>query len=104
MAPESRRLQLHELLTSLAGDAKVYYQPPENLKMTYPCVRYQRDSENATFADNRPWRRLKRYQITVIAPKPDNPLLAALEELPSCVFERHYTADNLNHDVYNIFF
>lgn len=96
------RLQLHELLKSLT--ANVYFQPPPNIKMVYPAIVYKRDQAETLFADNNPYRFYKRYQVTVIDGNPDSEIPEKVAGLPLCAFERHFTADNLNHDVYNIFF
>jgi hypothetical protein len=82
----------------------VYFQPPENIKLNYPCIIYRRDSAVTKFADNRPYRYKKRYQVMVIDQDPDSPIPDKVADLPSCTFERHYTADHLNHDVFNLFF
>lgn len=96
------RLELHAILLTLADH--VYFQPPENIKLNYPCIIYRRDSADTKFADNRPYRYKKRYQVMVIDQDPDSPIPDKVADLPSCVFERHYTADYLNHDVFNLFF
>lgn len=104
--PDSlRRIQLQSLLESLIGDqGNVYFQPPSNMTMQFPCIVYQRDSEDLKFADNDHYRRTKRYQVTVIDRNPDSDIPDKVAALPLCRFSRHFTADNLNHDVYNIFF
>lgn len=82
----------------------VYFQPPPNLVMQYPCIVYNRDLAETEFADNFPYRRTKRYQVTIIDQDPDSPIPDKVAELPMCLFERHFTADNLHHDVYNLYF
>jgi hypothetical protein len=100
-----RRLQLHDLLIDKVGSGvKVYFQPPANLQMTYPCVVYHRDQANTLFADDNPYRYTQRYQITVIDLNPDSDILDKISYLPMCVFNRHYTVDKLNHDVYVLYF
>ena len=37
-----RRLQLHEELCSVLGSRNVYFQPPETIKLTYPCIIYSK--------------------------------------------------------------
>lgn len=96
------RAKLHVILLTLADH--VYFQPPENIRLEYPCIIYRRDSADTKFADNRPFRYEKRYQVMVIDQDPDSPIPDKVAGLPSCVFERHYTADLLNHDVFNLFF
>lgn len=96
------RIQLHEILKGLTEN--VYFQPPNGLQMQYPCVVYQRDDLNTIFADNRPHRTDIRYMITVIDRDPDSDIPDKVAQLPLCTFDRFYTADNLNHDVYNLYF
>lgn len=100
----SRRLDLQKLLVDLLGSKNVYFQPRETLTMEYPCIVYRRDYAKTDFADNRPYRFKKRYQITLIDIDPDSDIHEKLAALPLCVYDRFFTADNLNHDVYNIFF
>ena len=99
------RAQLQTLLASLAGEnVPVYFQPPSNITMQYPCIVYRRDNADTKFAGNRPYRYTQRYQLMVIDRDPDNPLLAEIARLPMCTYDRFYTADDLNHDVFNLFF
>jgi hypothetical protein len=98
----ANRLELHDIL--LAMTPKVYFQPPENHQMEYPCIVYERDSEDTLFADNVPFRRTKRYSVTVIDRDPDSAIPDKVASLPMSSFDRHFTADDLNHDVFTIFF
>lgn len=102
MDQEPRRLELHEILLTFADH--VYYQAPSSTQMQYPCIRYQLDSEARQFADNLPHRRTWRYQVTVIDLDPSSPIKDKVADLPLCSFSRFYTADNLNHFVFNLFF
>ena len=101
MAP---RVQLQTLLETLLGSPNVYFQPPVNIQMQYPCIVYQRDTAKTEFADDNPYHRTLRYQVTVIDQNPDSIFPDLIASLPLCTFERFYTADNLNHDVFNLFF
>jgi hypothetical protein len=105
MDPEQlRRVTLQTFLENLIGSSNVYFQPPSNLSMQYPCIVYSRDSAETLFADNSPYRNTKRYQVTVIDRDPDSILPDKVAGLSLCSFERHFTADNLNHDVFNLYF
>ena len=81
----------------------VYFQAPSNVEMQYPCIRYDIDSDDRQFADNRPYRQDWRYQVMVIDPDPDSVIRDAIAALPMCAFERKYTADDLHHFVFNLF-
>lgn len=101
MAP---RLDLQTLLTDLLGSSNVYFQPPPTIKMSYPCIVYKRDYVKTQFADDKPYNRRKRYTVTVIDGDPDSDIPDKVGELPMCTFSRFYTADHLNHDVFDLFF
>jgi hypothetical protein len=72
--------------------------------MVYPCILYKRDNRKTRHADNQPYNVRKRYLVTVIDRSPDSTIPDLVAALPSCVFDRFYTADNLNHDVFKLFF
>lgn len=98
------RLQLHELLKQLIGTDNVYFQPPANVQMEYPCIVYKRDLARTQFAGNSPYRYTKRYQVTVIDRDPDSEIPDKIAALPRCTFDRHFAADNLNHDAFTLYF
>jgi hypothetical protein len=100
----AQRLELQSLLVDLLGSNNVYFQPPPTVSMQYPCIVYNRDSIDTKFADNKPYQNRKRYQVTVIDSNPDSDIHDKVAELPLCSYERFFTADNLNHDVFNLFF
>lgn len=98
------RVDLQNILESILGSRNVYFQPPESVKLQYPCIVYKRNSGNTDFADNSPYKLRMRYQIIVVDKDPDSKILDKVANLPMCMYDRHYTADNLNHDVYNIYY
>lgn len=98
------RMELHEILTGILGSQNVYFQPPETVRMNYPAIVYSRDSVNAQFADDNPWRMTKRYQITVIDRNPDSQIPDKVAQMPMTSFSRYYAADNLHHDTYTTYF
>ena len=100
----AQRLQLHSLLKSILGTDNVYFQPPPSLSMKYPCIVYRRDSDNTVFSDNLLYNRRIRYQVIYIDKNPDSTVSEELAKIPLCKFDRFYIADNLNHDIFNIFF
>lgn len=100
----AQRLELQALLEILLGSRNVYFQPPTTLKMQYPCIIYKRDSINMDHADNAPYKNKTRYQVTVVDMNPDSNIHEKVATLPMSSYDRFYTADNLNHDVYNLFF
>lgn len=100
----SRRIQLQSKLEELLGSRHVYYQPPENLKMEYPAIRYSLSDVHATKADDISYLQSRRYELTLIDKKPDNDVLEKILQLPMCTFDRHYKSDNLNHYTFTIYY
>lgn len=99
------RLDLHEELQDLLGSTNVYYQPPESIKLAYDCIVYELSTGDTTFADNYPYRFTRQYTITHIYRNPDNDLIDEIAmHFPMSRFDRHFTNDNLNHDVYRIYY
>lgn len=100
----SRRLELQAILEEVLGSDNVYFQPPETMKIEYPAIIYKRDQTNTTFAGNLPYSLTKRYMLTVIDSDPDSDIPSRVARLPMCIFVRHFASDNLNHDIYNLYF
>jgi hypothetical protein len=98
------RLELQSHLETILGSDKVYFSPPASLKIVYPCIIYHRDLTDTRFADNNPYSRVKRYQVTVIDRNPDSLIPEKVGALPMCLHNRFFTADNLNHDVFNLYY
>lgn len=97
-----QRLELQTLLSELAPN--VYFQPPANVQLKYPAIVYQRDNLSTKFADNAPYNHKQRYQVTVIDRNPDSDIPSKLAALPMCNFNRFFVANDLNHDVYTLYF
>lgn len=98
------RISLQSLLEELLGSRNVYFQPPQSVELHYPAIVYSRSNIQNTFADNSVYRQMKAYQIIVIDADPDSEIVDAVAALPLCSFSRHYTSDNLNHDVFTLFY
>lgn len=95
---------LNTLLGNISGVAKVYYQPPESVKLVYPCIIYEIDDDKVVHADNKKYTIWDRYLVTVIDKKPDSEIFKMVRELPYCDFVRSYKKDNLNHFVFELYY
>lgn len=98
------REELDALLCIKTGNDNVYFQPPENLQLTYPCTVYELDGFYEPKADNYDYHRRHRYKLTYITHDPDDPNIEALSDLQYCQMNRPYTADNLYHYPYIIYY
>ena len=98
------RLDLQEFLETLKGDRNVYFQPPASVKMNYPAIVYKLADITNMHADNLSYLQGVAYQLTYITKNPDDVMIKTLSKLSMCNYDRHFTADNLNHYVYTIFY
>lgn len=98
------RLELHELLCNILGSRNVYYQPPASIQMKYPAIVYSRDNVSNRYGDNISYMQSVSYQVTVIDKDPDSMIVSDISKLPYCRFNRHFTSDNLNHDVFTLYY
>lgn len=96
------RSELHTLLLTLCDH--VYFQPPVNVGIEYPCIIYKRDFAATRYADNNPYSNTIRYLVTVIDRNPDSSIPEKVAALPRSIFNRFYTADTLNHDAFHVYF
>ena len=72
--------------------------------MAYPCIVYKRDVLWLDYANDKPYKKKTRYLVTVIDADPDSGIPDKISDLPYCSYERFFTVDNLNHDVFTLFF
>lgn len=97
------RTDLQTLLETILGSRNVYFQPPANFKLTYPCIVYTRNKLVPVHADNKTYLHRKRYSLTLIDKNPDSAFVDAIDDIPYCSHTRHFVADNMNHDVYDLY-
>lgn len=99
-----RRLNLQTILENILGSRNVYFQPPSNTKLSYPCILYSRSDVESKYADNLKYNSRVRYSLTLIGRSPESKLVEDILKLPYCSYDRFYIADTLNHDVFTLFY
>lgn len=98
------RLDLQTKLETLLGSQNVYYQPPASVRMNYPAIVYSRSNIENRHADDDVYMQAYFYEVIVIDEDPDSEVVENISKLPGCRFDRHYTSDNLNHDVFTLYY
>lgn len=99
-----RRPNLQALLETVLGSRNVYFQPPSSVRIKYPAIIYSRSDIDNLHANNAVYKSDVAYQLIVIDADPDSEIVDKVRTLPKCRFNRHYTSDNLNHDVFTIYY
>lgn len=104
------RLKLHEEFVNILEsggeyDERVYYQPPESIKLRYPCIKYSKDGVNTKYADNRSYMNTNKYEVIVIDYDQDSEIPdKILNNFQMCSLDRIYTADDLYHFAFTIYY
>lgn len=100
----NRRIELHNKLVEILGSRNVYFQPPEDIKMNYPCIVYERYDISNTHADDDVYLQPRQYRITIVDTDPDSDIVTKMSKFPTARFIRHQVIENLNHDEFNIYY
>ena len=99
------RLELHEELCEVLDSRNVYFQPPESVKMQYDAIRYELGVKDLKRANNKVYASTNRYEGVVITRHPDTEIPdLMIERFEMISFGRPYTADNLNHYPFTIYY
>lgn len=102
MTAREKRLKLQTMLEEILGSRNVYFQPPENIKMRYPAIRYDVNNIDNDFADDAVYKQTRSYEIIVIDRDPDSEIVDKISKLPTCRYGTRYESDGLNHTTFTI--
>ena len=91
---------LHQVMSDCGDDVNVYFQPPETVKLKYPCIIYRLRTMTSDYADDVPYHSTVGYDITYITRDPTSKVPVKLLSLPQFAFDRYYPFENLHHYAY----
>ena len=87
------------------GKRNVHFQPPESVKLVYPCIIYSRDDYDIDRADNSAYKRTQGYEVLVIEKDADSDLTEKLlDHFQMIRVSRYYTSDNLYHTALRLYY
>lgn len=99
-------VKLQEMLESFQKAVNetpyVYFQPPESVKLSYPCFIYSHTDNYTIHSNGKPYLYYDEYTITYITKKTDPMIVKSMLQLPRMAYDRHFTADNLHHYVFKV--
>lgn len=101
------REELHEELCNLLGSTNVYFQPPPELKMKYDAIRYNSSGKDLKHANDRIYLGTNRYDGFIITRDPDSMMELMdklLKHFQMCSPGKPYTAENLNHYPFTLYY
>ena len=96
------RLVLHSKLEKFYDN--VYFQPPANIQLEYPCVIYNKSDMNDIYGNDGVYIDFQQYKIIVIERDPDSNIPKTMKNsLEHCRITGYYTVDNLHHTTLTIY-
>lgn len=98
------RSDLHTFLESKLTGVSLYFQPPENTKILYPCLIYDYSKIHEMHANNQKYIWKHSYSLTYITKDPSDSIVSVIYTFPYVQFDRHYVADNLHHYSFTIYY
>lgn len=97
------RLDLHNKLLQFIPN--VYFQPPSDVQMVYPCVAYSKIEKINVFADDVRYLSKQGYQLMLIERVPDSGIADNIEGgFEYCTISQYYTVNNLNHTILTLYY
>ena len=99
------RAELQTELETFLGSRNVYFQPPESIKIKYPCIMYNYANPDIDYANNYIYFHMKCYEVTIVDEDPDSELpdklLYAFQYIKP---GRVYPADHLWHFTFKLYY
>ena len=94
---------LLHLLQKAVDHNRVYFQPPENLKIGYPAVVFHLSKIKLDHADDVPYKGAREYSITLITKEPEPEVLDEIIKIPYTTLDTTYISDGMNHFVFTTY-
>ncbi len=91
---------LLHLLRKAVDHDRVYFQPPENLKLGYPAIVFHLTKIKVDHADDVPYKGVREYMITLISKDPEPGALEEILKIPYTTLDSTYISDGMNHFVF----
>lgn len=91
-----KRKQLHAKLKMASNN--VYFNPPANIQLKYPCIIYHLSNTQSLFAENSRYQTQYNYRLTVLDTAADSELVVKLLEIfPTMDIVSQHISDRLYH-------
>ena len=89
---------------ALGAGVKIYFQPPIQGRLSYPCVIYSLANIDSNFASNGLYSADRSYNVQLIHDDPNNDVVDKLLAFRNSRFNSSFVSDNLYHYNFTIYF
>lgn len=83
--------------------AHVYFQPPANVELKYPCIVYSQEAIERVSADNKAYIKRHPYKVTYISTRPDSKVPDKILDYPLSRMNATFISEGLYHYVYKLY-
>lgn len=95
---------MYDALVAFMEGENVYFQPPESLKLVYPCIVYNLSGINVIRADNIPYNVAQKFDVTIMDLDPNSGRPEKfIKTFTTSAFVTHFISDNVYHDVFTVY-
>lgn len=94
---------LLRLLQKAVDHNRVYFQPPENLKIGYPAVIFHLSKVKLDHADDVPYKGAREYSVVLISKEPEPEVIDEILKIPYTTLDTTYISDGMNHFVFTTY-
>ena len=102
---EAKRLELQALFEDFLGSRNVYFQPPRDKQLNYPCILYFKSTVHSRNADDKTYIIRQGYTVTIVDYDPDSQLpFDFMERFNLNRIDSSYRSDGLNHTKLTLYY
>lgn len=99
----AKRIELQQALLEFSDN--VYFQPPSDLRMTYPCIAYSKSAPKLDRANNQIYNKSQEYKLIVIETDPDGDIADRINEyFMHSAIDSRFVVDRLHQTAITLYY
>lgn len=100
---ETKRLALHQEFVNILGNAsRVYFMPPQEMRLSYPAIVYYVGGGSDSYADNVRFLQRTAFDVTLIENDPMSAKVDAIRDLKHSSYMTSFKKDGLHQHKFKI--
>lgn len=100
---ETKRLALHQEFVNILGNAsRVYFMPPQEMRLSYPAIVYYVGGGSDSYADNVRFLQRTTFDVTLIENDPLSAKVDAIRDLKHSSYMTSFKKDGLHQHKFKI--
>lgn len=91
------------LLQQTVKHNRVYFQPPENLKIEYPAIVFHLSTIKVDHGSDVPYKGAREYSVILITKEPEPDSINEILKIPYSSLDQTFISDGMNHFVFSVY-